>query len=800
MTKLCCNPECWKGAHPDGHPLSGFCCTKCIFKLFSEVDFEQIGRGDVWYQVGKKGHYKHCCNSQPTQERAERPLLTSAMVDDILDFCKSPGPTSAAASGSQPASSSQQPAAASSSSLQWQDASHARLLQHSENRPASVYVLRHVNMILNMPVVIICLTYEGSDGDPWIGLDEHHCVRFYGRAAKLEPKCASHSAVSSGILHILDFMANDEWDSDTRFIFLEEDWRPHTEDAMDPMGARDVIERMVQVAIAAASDGMGDFVWLSWEQHKKRGMWPSYGNLAQVYTVPFARNLREHTKTKNPTDQHWDVFLLQYLQSRHCTLGTCFCKPSLGGYYSHLSGCEDKLAHKERECDWTAYWRAEMVGALSEVELQSFKDSRKVVTHTFDPDLRWQHRLRKRAVEEQRLSGVWGATLPTPSDPADDSIFAAEPPNEWTKRQKRNWREKRKLERLRNPEGDDVVQPGIFTGPVADETFGPLSLERTFNTGCIRFPSSSQSQESSKDFCLPCFLYLYWEQGWGDAPIVVQKCAQKAQEILEATPWVVLLMDEDSVWQYLPPSDLHFYLQVRNGIQPPMRSDLIRLMILHRRGGVWCDASNVLTDDLQWLSRIFDEHDAQIFAFSSPQQDTVLVQGCQVPLLESWFIACVPECPLIGQWLLEFKRALLLQKTEESLTGYMERVASATARTENGSVNFHKIPPGMREYLLIHVTQQYVLQTSSTPLPDWKIETLPSGDGPFLLHHRFHWSTKKMAAAILRIGEEAQNTLEAPPYFIKLRGGERDELERRHKNGHGDDMNWLASCRASFHP
>ena len=260
MTKLCCNPQCWEGAHPDGHPLSGFCCAKCIFKVFSEVDFEQIGRGDVWYQVSTKGHYKHCCNSQPTQESAERPLLTSAMVDDIVDYCKSPGPTSAAASGSQPASSSQQPAAASNSSLQWQDASHARLLQDSENRPASVYVLRHVNMILNMPVVIISLTYEGSDGDPWMGLDEYHCVRFYGRAAKLEPKCASHSAVSDGILPILDFMVNDEWDSDTRFIFLEEDWRPHTEDAMDPMCARDVIQRMVQVAIAAASDGMGDFV------------------------------------------------------------------------------------------------------------------------------------------------------------------------------------------------------------------------------------------------------------------------------------------------------------------------------------------------------------------------------------------------------------------------------------------------------------------------------------------------------------------------------------------------------------
>ena len=304
--------------------------------------------------------------------------------------------------------------------------------------------------------------------------------------------------------------------------------------------------------------------------------------------------------------------------------------------------------------------------------------------------------------------------------------------------------------------------------------------------------------ESSKDSCLPCKLYLYWEQGWEGAPILVQKSAQKAKEILKATAWDVRLMHEESLDQLLLPSDLHFYDKVREHIKPPMRSDLIRLMILHRHGGVWCDASNVLTDDLQWLSRIFDERAVQIFAFTSPHQDTVLVEGCQVPLLESWFIACAPECHLIGQWLLEFKCALLLhQLPEGSLTGYMERVASATARTENGSFSYHKIPPSMREYLLIHVTQQYVLQTSSTPIPDWKIETLPSGDGPFLLHHRFGFQNKKMIAAMLQIGEDAQNTLEAPPYFSKLRGGERNELERQYFRGHGDNFNWLSPCR--FH-
>ena len=254
---------------------------------------------------------------------------------------------------------------------------------------------------------------------------------------------------------------------------------------------------------------------------------------------------------------------------------------------------------------------------------------------------------------------MWNATLPVPLDPADDSIFGAPPHPDWNRRQKRAWREKRKIEKLRDSAGDEVVQPGTFVGSVFGDTFAPASVQSTFDAGCIRLSSASKSQKHLKSSCLPLKLYLYWEQGWESAPVVVQQCAQKAADILEATPWAVELKDEETVQELLLPSDLHFYNKVRECCKPPMRADLIRLMLLHRQGGVWCDASNVLTDDLAWLSHFFDEPDVQLFAFTSPHQDAVFVKGCQVPLLESWFIACVPECRFVGEWLSQFKCALL---------------------------------------------------------------------------------------------------------------------------------------------
>ena len=192
----------------------------------------------------------------------------------------------------------------------------------------------------------------------------------------------------------------------------------------------------------------------------------------------------------------------------------------------------------------------------------------------------------KRADEQQRLSGMWNATLPVPEDPADDSIFRALPPTDWNQRQKRAWRDKRKFEKLRNSGGDTtVVQPGTYVGSAFGNTFAPAPVQRTFDTGCINFSSASGSHKCLKSSCLPLTLYLYWEQGWESAPVVVQQCAQKAADILEATPWAVELKDEETVQELLLlPSDLHFYNKVRECCKPPMRADLIRLMILYFTG------------------------------------------------------------------------------------------------------------------------------------------------------------------------------------------------------------------------
>ena len=101
MVELCCNPNCSKAAHSDGSPVAGFCCVKCVVKVYSYYDFERVGRGDRWWPVGQKPHSAHCCIVKPTAGRAECPVLTAAWVDKAIpSWCKK-GASAAAGSRSQ---------------------------------------------------------------------------------------------------------------------------------------------------------------------------------------------------------------------------------------------------------------------------------------------------------------------------------------------------------------------------------------------------------------------------------------------------------------------------------------------------------------------------------------------------------------------------------------------------------------------------------------------------------------------------------------------------------------------------
>ena len=132
---------------------------------------------------------------------------------------------------------------------------------------------------------------------------------------------------------------------------------------------------------------------------------------------------------------------------------------------------------------------------------------------------------------------------------------------------------------------------------------------------------------------LPRTIWMYWAQGWNEAPELVRKCRSTWQ--LQNPDWTVISLDDDLIPQY---ADLFSIIEDRS-IGVAHRSDILRLQLLHRHGGVWADATTVCLRPLSdWLPLLMQ---SGFFAFAAPGPDR---------LLSNWFLASEPSGEIIDRW------------------------------------------------------------------------------------------------------------------------------------------------------
>ncbi len=133
---------------------------------------------------------------------------------------------------------------------------------------------------------------------------------------------------------------------------------------------------------------------------------------------------------------------------------------------------------------------------------------------------------------------------------------------------------------------------------------------------------------------VPRILWSLWLQGWDHAPDIVRACALSWRRL--NPDWDVRYLDETHLQQLLPPDVAAVARRVSN----VTASDLLRLELLRRHGGVWADATAYCLTPLdRWLD---DSAPAGFFAFDRPGPDR---------MLSNWFLACVPDSPIIIAWL-----------------------------------------------------------------------------------------------------------------------------------------------------
>ena len=131
-------------------------------------------------------------------------------------------------------------------------------------------------------------------------------------------------------------------------------------------------------------------------------------------------------------------------------------------------------------------------------------------------------------------------------------------------------------------------------------------------------------------------IFIYWAQKFINAPSVVKKCLLSWK--LKNPTWKIIELDDDNLSEYI-----NIYEEIPNiqkkKIMKTAYSDIIRIFLLEKYGGCWCDATTFCNQSLDiWLNKNIS---TGFFGFDKPGKDR---------LLSSWFLYSEKKNYIIQKW------------------------------------------------------------------------------------------------------------------------------------------------------
>ena len=125
------------------------------------------------------------------------------------------------------------------------------------------------------------------------------------------------------------------------------------------------------------------------------------------------------------------------------------------------------------------------------------------------------------------------------------------------------------------------------------------------------------------------YIFLFWHQGFENAPELVKTCVRSIQKYAEGHE--VVLLDKDNYTEWVSMEDYVLEALENHSIGLAHFSDIFRLKLLVEYGGIWIDSTVLLTNPIPT-----DILHAKLFLFKESTKQDLLLQnrGC----VSNWFI------------------------------------------------------------------------------------------------------------------------------------------------------------------
>lgn len=213
---------------------------------------------------------------------------------------------------------------------------------------------------------------------------------------------------------------------------------------------------------------------------------------------------------------------------------------------------------------------------------------------------------------------------------------------------------------------------------------------------------------------IPKQIWTYWNSD--DLTPVVTKCINSWKKY--NPDWTITVVTPKNLSQFID-FDVR---TVKFNDSAARESDIIRLNILAKYGGVWCDASILMTRPFDFQTN--SKHD---FVGYYIEHYTTKPQW---PCIEGWFFATVPQGKLITKWRDSFM----------SIANY-DSVGDYLSNLKTQGVDFQKTPIWMLDYLAINLAAQDAMQKGMTAdeIKDASL-FLSANKGPYKHMYEHGWN------------------------------------------------------------
>jgi len=259
----------------------------------------------------------------------------------------------------------------------------------------------------------------------------------------------------------------------------------------------------------------------------------------------------------------------------------------------------------------------------------------------------------------------------------------------------------------------------------------------------VTFPEY-QKQEVYTSSRIPNVIYTYWNNP--KIPPFVKKCISSWKR--HNPTYEVIVLNQESLKDHIP-LDI---LKLRHATSQQRIADFVRSYLLKSKGGIWIDSSVYLNQSLDWVHWYQQKEQSEYVGYKIRRCGNT-VRTNPIPIVENWFMACVPGSRFMSTWCDHFMK----MNDFETIDGYVQAVKGHT--DTSGIDDPH--------YLTMHIAALQTMQHSSE---EYKLSLLQAEDGPLLWLHHLSWSSLYSVPFILYFkGKEAP--------IVKYRGLERNIVQ-----------------------